>query len=184
MKIYTSSKSKFGKKLNVLNNEVQFNKIGEAEVEDSFGKKMIKYNSEVYSSEPFSSKSEPVKPEKVDNKNEFLVEELKDKIEKLKKQDESRVSTINDLKKELADFKESYAKVVEENKGFKTLLEEKEEQEEKNEEVETFRKQLEEKEVEELKSTCSQMEIEEGEWKRLQKKEKIIDVIIKHAFEQ
>lgn len=183
MKIYTSSKSKFGKELKVLNEKVKFNKIGEAEVEDSFGKKLIKYNSDIYSDKPFKAEDRSVEPVKTDNKNDAIIEELKDKIERFKKQDESRVSTINDLKKELSDFKEALAKVKEERDEFEKLIVQKKEEEENNDEVEKFRKELEEKEVEELKDTCAKMEIEESQWKRLQKKEKIIDVIIKYAFE-
>lgn len=182
MKIYTSSKSKFGKELKILNEKVKFNQIGEAEVDDKLGKAILEY-SDVYSDEPIKVEEKVEEPEKKDNKNEGEVAELKNKIEKFKKQDEARVVTIKELKNELNDFKEAFAKLAEENKALKESKQADEEKNERKDEVEKFRKELEEKEVEELKDTCAKMEIEESQWKRLQKKEKIIDVIIKYAFE-
>ena len=85
MKIYTSEVPQFGRTILILNKEVTFDKIGCAEVEDSFGKDLINY-SEWFTASKKEIVKENIKP-LVDDMSESIIEGYKLEIDKLNKKD-------------------------------------------------------------------------------------------------
>jgi len=120
MKIYTSEVSQFGRTLLILNKEVTFDKVGCAEVENDFGKAIVSYCPDWYSTDKKELKKEVKKLDEDTLVKNFEIEELKGKIEQLKKMDESRVSSIKSKEAENDQIREEMGKVVE----LKAALEE------------------------------------------------------------
>jgi len=180
MKIYTSEIAQFGKELKILNEKVSFDKIGCAEVEDDFGKKMLEY-SPWYS----ATKHEPLKPvvkkTEENNLSDAIIENLKLEIEKLNKKDDAKTSRIKSLETENNEIRSDMGKVVLDRDELKKLMEDKEQIWTKEKEQLDYKFELSLMDLEELKEMCSKLEIEEKEYKNKRSKKSIIEMIINAA---
>ncbi len=189
MKIYTSEISQFGKTLLVLNQEVTFDRVGCAEVEESFGKEVIKYAPDWYSKDKKELKKEVKAVDEDSQMKDVLIEELQEKIAKLRKMDEGRVSAFNEKESEKRQIREEMGKVVVERDALKTELEGKEEVWKKEKEQLDYKYELAFLSTEELLDTCYKLEIDTKTCVKKGKKDEeptidkkgLIELIIKAA---
>lgn len=172
MKIYTSEISQFGKTLLVLNQEVTFDRVGCAEVEDSFGKEVIKYAPDWYSKDKKELKKEVKAVDEDSLIKDGLIEELQEKIAKLRKMDEGRVSAFNEKESENRQIREEMGKVVVERDTLKTELESKEELWKKEKEQLDYKYELAFLSETELVDMCDKLSIDLTPYKEQPKKAK------------
>lgn len=177
MKVYTSEISQYGKELLVANEIVKFDKIGCAEVSEEVADKLIAYSG-WYTKEKMKP-IEPIKVKSVEQKvDDSWKEQYQLEIEKLKKQDEARVSKIKSLIQESEDIRKDMQTVVDERNDFKHKFESNSEIWEKEKEKFEYKYQLALLEVDELKDMCNKLGLKEESYKNKRKKEGIIDLII------
>lgn len=127
MKLYTSEITQFGKTLLILNKEVTFDRVGCAEVEEELGKLIIKYAPDWYSKDKKEIKKEVKSVDEDSLIKESVIEDLKEQIAKLRKMDESRVSSIKEKESENSQIREDMGKLVEEKKVLEADIANKEE---------------------------------------------------------
>ena len=172
MKIYTSEISQFGKTLLVLNQEVTFDRVGCAEVEDSFGKEVIKYAPDWYSKDKKELKKEVKAVDEDSLIKDGLIEELQEKIAKLRKMDEGRVSAFNEKESENRQIREEMGKVVEQKTALELDLQNKEEIWNKEKEQLEYKFELALLTEEELIDMCGKLGIDLNKYKEAPKKAK------------
>lgn len=172
MKIYTSEVSQFGRTLLILNKEVTFDKVGCAEVENDLGKAIVSYCPDWYSTDKKELKKEVKKLDEDTLMKNFEIEELKGKIEQLKKMDESRVSALKAKESENEQIREEMGKVVEEKTALELVLQNKEEIWNKEKEQLDYKFELALLEYEELVDMCGKLGIDLSKYKEPVKKGK------------
>lgn len=118
MKLYTSEIAQFSRTLMILNKEVTFDRVGCAEVEDDFGKQIIKYAPDWYSKDKKELKKEVKVADEDSLMKDAVIEELQEQVAKLRKMDESRVTTIKEKELENSQIREAMEIVVKEKKDL------------------------------------------------------------------
>jgi hypothetical protein len=183
MNIWTDDFRKFGKTVNIIDQKVTFDKNGCAEVDDKFGKDVLKIYSGIF------FKEEP----KVEEPSVAVINKIDDSEDK---------AAIENLKSEIVKYQDTLTRkrieldtMSKEYEGFKILFDEqsKELNELKNRNVEVS--EVSNSNIEEIqmkyslalkglsgcKFTCKKMNLPEAEYKEDKDLEKLIEYIISKA---
>lgn len=183
MKIWTDDFRRFGKTLNIIDQKVMFDKNGCAEVDDSFGKNVLKvYKGIFFKEEPKVEEPSVAVINKIDDsEDKAAIENLKSEI--VKYQD-----TLTRKRTELDSMSKEY-------EGFKILFDEQHKElcdlRSRSEEVQTVSNgNIEEfqakynlalKGLSGCKFVCKKMNLPEAEYKEEKDLEKLIEYIISKA---
>jgi hypothetical protein len=160
MRIYTSEISQFGRTLDILGKEVTFDRVGCAEVADEDGKQIVKYAPDWYSKEKKEAKVE-VKPASEDMLlKDATIEELQEKVAKLKLMDESRVSTIKAAELENSQIRSEMERIVKEKQDFETEATKKEDAWTKEKEQLDYKFELALLEIPDIQEMCTKLSLD------------------------
>jgi hypothetical protein len=160
MKIYTSEISQFGRTLLLLNEEITFDRIGCAEIEDDLAKKIIKYAPDWYSRDKKELKKEAKAVDEDSLLKDATIEDLQVQVAKLRKMDESRVSTIKANELENTQIREEMGKIVKERDDLKTDLGNKTEVWGKEKEQYDYKFELALLDIPELQEMCEKLSLD------------------------
>lgn len=172
MKLYTSEIAQFSRTLLILNKEVTFDRVGCAEVEDDFGKQVIKYAPDWYSKDKKDIKKEVKEVDQESLFKDSAIEELQEQVAKLRKMDESRVTTIKEKEMENNQIREEMGKVVKEKTDLENDLTNKTEFWVKEKEQLDYKFELALLDISELQDMCDKLGIDLTPYKKEAKKPK------------
>jgi len=172
MKLYTSEIAQFSRTLMILNKEVTFDRVGCAEVEDDFGKQVIKYAPDWYSKDKKDIKKEVKEVDQESLFKDATIEDLQEQVAKLRKMDESRVTTIKEKELENNQIREEMGKVVKEKTDLENDLTNKTEFWLKEKEQLDYKFELALLDISELQDMCEKLGIDLTPYKKEAKKAK------------
>jgi hypothetical protein len=183
MKVWTDDFRRFGKTLNIIDQKVTFDKKGCAEVDDTFGKNVLKvYKGVFFKEEPKFEEPSVAETTDIDSsEDKITVDALKQEIEQYKNTLNRKYSELSIVTKEFEEFKILF----DELQGKYNELSE------RKEEIETVttgstdllqdKYSLALKGLGGCKAVCRQMNLPEADYKEQKDLEKLIDYIISKA---
>lgn len=183
MNIWTDDFRKFGKTVNIIDQKVTFDKNGCAEVDDKFGKNVLKiYSGIFFKEEPKVEEPSVAVINKIDDsEDKAAIENLKSEIVKYQDTLTRKRTELDATIKEYEEFKILFDKQSQELNELKNRSVEVSEVSNSNIEEIQMKYSLALKGLSGCKFTCKKMNLPEAEYKEEKDLEKLIEYIILKA---